>query len=368
MAKIVIKTLRLYKVGYDDIDSISIKAQYIMDNKLAGAMFWSIDSDDFKGNHCDQGKYPLVNSVKKVFESMSSVSDENNEIETTSTTSTTTATTTTTTTSTTTTTTTTTTTSTTTTSLPELLDYFDEDTNNSATINAKIEPPTTVKIVEPEQPKKALSDDDKELLVKNILSLEEEEPIKSVSLNNMDKLNEIMNKINLKTAETLRKLKSKIESKQRIFKLSNTSINKKLTTETTTSTTTTTSQKPEPTTTAILKQTLINPLQQLSQIQQAQLLTNMFRFSMPNKIVNNKIPKQSTVQDRIDQAYRNGFNDSYTCMFDGLYGDKSSGCVIFYECVWTNTRYAKKQLRVCPESTIFNQNINVCDWEFNTVC
>ena len=36
-------------------------------------MFWSMDSDDFKGNHCDQGKCPPVNSVKKVFESMSNV-------------------------------------------------------------------------------------------------------------------------------------------------------------------------------------------------------------------------------------------------------------------------------------------------------
>jgi len=34
---------------------------------------WSMDSDDFKGNHCDQGKCPPVNSVKKVFESMSNV-------------------------------------------------------------------------------------------------------------------------------------------------------------------------------------------------------------------------------------------------------------------------------------------------------
>ena len=35
---------------------------------LAGAMFWSLDNDDFTGTHCNQGKYPLINTVKKYFE------------------------------------------------------------------------------------------------------------------------------------------------------------------------------------------------------------------------------------------------------------------------------------------------------------
>ena len=360
-----------------------------MDNKLAGAMFWSIDSDDFKGNHCDQGKYPLVNSVKKIFESMSQFETDDEFIQTSPTTSTattttstslttTTTTTSTTTTSTTTTTTTTITPSTTTTSIsisttliPELLlDYFDEDTNSipSASLNAKIETPKT--------DTNFITDDDKEVLVKNILGLEQDEPITPTSTattaaSNMNTLNVIMKKINMKKDETLRKLKSKIESKQRIFKLSNTSINKKpliFTTTTISTTTSTTTQESFKQTSASFN---INPLEQLSQIQKAQLLTNMFRFSIPQKIKAAAAVKQSSatsVQDRIDQAYRNGFNDSYTCIFDGLYADKSSGCVIFYECVWTNTRYAKKQLRVCPQGTIFNQNINVCDWEFNTVC
>ena len=54
-------------VGYDDLQSFEIKAKYIVDMNLAGAMFWSLDLDDFSGTHCNQGKYPLINSVKSYF-------------------------------------------------------------------------------------------------------------------------------------------------------------------------------------------------------------------------------------------------------------------------------------------------------------
>ena len=54
-------------VGYDDVESMKIKAKYIVDNNLAGAMFWAIDIDDFNGNHCNQGKSPLLNSVRTYF-------------------------------------------------------------------------------------------------------------------------------------------------------------------------------------------------------------------------------------------------------------------------------------------------------------
>ena len=35
--------------GYDDEKSFEVKANYIQDKGLAGAMVWSIDTDDFKG-------------------------------------------------------------------------------------------------------------------------------------------------------------------------------------------------------------------------------------------------------------------------------------------------------------------------------
>ncbi len=36
-------------LGYDDEKSFEEKANYILDKGLAGAMVWSIDTDDFKG-------------------------------------------------------------------------------------------------------------------------------------------------------------------------------------------------------------------------------------------------------------------------------------------------------------------------------
>ena len=33
---------------------------------LAGVMIWSFDLDDFAGQFCDKGKYPLMNTVAKL--------------------------------------------------------------------------------------------------------------------------------------------------------------------------------------------------------------------------------------------------------------------------------------------------------------
>lgn len=46
-------------VGYDDSESIAYKVNYIKDNNLGGAMFWSIETEDFN-NICGNGKFPLV--------------------------------------------------------------------------------------------------------------------------------------------------------------------------------------------------------------------------------------------------------------------------------------------------------------------
>ncbi|XP_060578529.1 chitotriosidase-1-like [Ruditapes philippinarum] len=51
-------------VGYDDVQSITEKAQYIRDNGLAGAMVWAIDLDDSTGV-CGEGKFPLMHALKK---------------------------------------------------------------------------------------------------------------------------------------------------------------------------------------------------------------------------------------------------------------------------------------------------------------
>jgi GH18 family chitinase len=53
-------------VSFDNIKSIKLKAEYIMDNNLGGAMVWALDTDDFDGKFCNQGKYPLINTIKSV--------------------------------------------------------------------------------------------------------------------------------------------------------------------------------------------------------------------------------------------------------------------------------------------------------------
>lgn len=50
-------------VGFDDVESIKHKVQYIKDNNLGGAMLWALDMDDFTGTFCKQGKYPILNTV-----------------------------------------------------------------------------------------------------------------------------------------------------------------------------------------------------------------------------------------------------------------------------------------------------------------
>lgn len=49
-------------VGYDNIKSIDIKLQYLIDNNLGGAHLQSLDSDDFRGT-CTDVKYPILVSI-----------------------------------------------------------------------------------------------------------------------------------------------------------------------------------------------------------------------------------------------------------------------------------------------------------------
>nr|XP_003933503.1 acidic mammalian chitinase isoform X3 [Saimiri boliviensis boliviensis] len=52
-------------VGYDNVKSFEIKAQWLKQNNFGGAMVWAIDLDDFTGTFCDQGKFPLISILKK---------------------------------------------------------------------------------------------------------------------------------------------------------------------------------------------------------------------------------------------------------------------------------------------------------------
>ncbi|KAL8594958.1 hypothetical protein ACOMHN_038755 [Nucella lapillus] len=54
-------------VGFDNVDSIKIKADNIMDRDLAGAFVWSVEMDDFNGV-CHEGKYPILSTIGKILQ------------------------------------------------------------------------------------------------------------------------------------------------------------------------------------------------------------------------------------------------------------------------------------------------------------
>ena len=51
-------------VGYDDLEMIEIKTQFIVDRGLGGAMVWDIAMDDFT-NVCGDGVNPIMNAIHK---------------------------------------------------------------------------------------------------------------------------------------------------------------------------------------------------------------------------------------------------------------------------------------------------------------
>lgn len=55
-----------YWMGYDDVESFKIKALFVNHLDIAGAMVWSIDTDDFRGDFHDQ-TFPMLRVVHDVF-------------------------------------------------------------------------------------------------------------------------------------------------------------------------------------------------------------------------------------------------------------------------------------------------------------
>ncbi|CAF3160110.1 unnamed protein product [Rotaria sp. Silwood2] len=53
-------------ISYDNIQIISIRANYIIEQNLGGVMIWAVDLDDFSGKFCNNGRYPLINAVANI--------------------------------------------------------------------------------------------------------------------------------------------------------------------------------------------------------------------------------------------------------------------------------------------------------------
>jgi len=49
-------------VGYDDLESVKYKSDYIVSMGLGGGMFWSLETDDFQGS-CHGERFPLIKTT-----------------------------------------------------------------------------------------------------------------------------------------------------------------------------------------------------------------------------------------------------------------------------------------------------------------
>ncbi|XP_042319704.1 chitotriosidase-1-like [Sceloporus undulatus] len=52
-------------IGYDDENSLKTKVAYLKQNNLGGGMVWAMDLDDFSGSFCNQGKFPLLQTLRR---------------------------------------------------------------------------------------------------------------------------------------------------------------------------------------------------------------------------------------------------------------------------------------------------------------
>ncbi|KAL4222582.1 hypothetical protein ACF0H5_018623 [Mactra antiquata] len=52
-------------VSYDNEKSLKLKSEWIIENGFGGIMVYSLNNDDINGTSCGQGKFPLIDTIKK---------------------------------------------------------------------------------------------------------------------------------------------------------------------------------------------------------------------------------------------------------------------------------------------------------------
>lgn len=55
-------------VSFDNQRSISLKVKWAYTMSLGGTMLWTLDFDDYTGQFCNEGPFPIANAIKSVFD------------------------------------------------------------------------------------------------------------------------------------------------------------------------------------------------------------------------------------------------------------------------------------------------------------
>jgi len=69
-------------VGYDNERSIALKVHWALTvMSLGGTMLWTLDFDDYSGQFCGQGEFPLAKAIKAVFDEYETETEVSNRTE-----------------------------------------------------------------------------------------------------------------------------------------------------------------------------------------------------------------------------------------------------------------------------------------------